>query len=335
MGVGMGGVTQRLRRTATYYRDSMALAEDAAERKILQPYLLGSCALCLLPRFGHAVLSYTVGAIRYAAIPEKRREVRRGQRLAADGRIGRLGLELRTLDAFAWYARLWIEIFAIAGYSNDEIDYRVTVEGLEHLVRAHELAGGKGVVGISGHVGNMDWMGSLLLIRGYPGMGVMTKMSPPILERWMLEIRRRRGLRMETLNRSIMSSIEEALHEGFVVALMSDFDVSGSGIATTLFGEEMKIPAGPAVLCARLGVPLVPMVAYMRRDGGHTLKMWEPILPPARDGAASGDRIRSIAEKVARAVEETIRYAPAQWQFGDELRARRGKPREESSPSEH
>ncbi|MGC8480272.1 MAG: lysophospholipid acyltransferase family protein [Acidimicrobiales bacterium] len=323
---------QRFRRTATYYRDSIALAENAAERKVLQPYLLGSCALCLLPRFGHAVLSYVVGAVRYVALPEKRREVRRGQRLVAGGTLGPIALELRTLDAFAWYTRLWIEIFAIAGYGNDEIDYRVTVEGIEHLDRALELADGKGIVAISGHVGNMDWMGSLLLIRGYPGMGVMTKLSPPILERWMKELRQRRGLRMETLGKGIMVQIEEGLRQGLSVALMSDFDVSGSGIATTLFGEEMKIPAGPAVLCARLGVPLVPMVAYMRRDGGHTLKVWEPILPPARDGAASGDRIRSIAEDVARAVEETIRYAPAQWQFGDELRARRGKSREESSP---
>jgi lauroyl/myristoyl acyltransferase len=311
----------------------MALANDAAERKILQPYLLGSCALCLLPRVGHTVLSYLVGAVRYVALSEKRSEVRRGQRLAAEGRIGRLALELRTFDAFAWYTRLWIEIFAIAGYGNDEIDYGVSIDGIEHLDRALALADGKGIVAISGHVGNMDWMGSLLLIRGYPGMGVMTKLSPPILERWMKELRQRRGLRMETLGKGIMTQIEDALLHGLSVALMSDFDVSGSGVATKLFGEDMKIPAGPAVLCNRLGVPLVPMVAYMRRDGGHTLKIWEPILPPGRDGAASGERIRSTAEQVARAVEETIRFAPAQWQFGDELRARRGKPREESAPT--
>ncbi len=318
-------IISKAKRVYAYYRDSISLAETSVERNILLPYLLGSCVTSLLPRIFHTILSFAVGTLRYIFIPSKRKGVRFGQRLASEHRGSKVRLEYHTFLAFVWHARRWIEAFSIAGCSDEEIEYHCQVEGIEYFYSALAASNGKGIVAISGHVGNLDWMGSLMINRGIPSMSVMTKLSPAILERWMIDMRERRGIKMETLGENIAAKVRVALRDGYSVALMSDYDVTGTGIAVNIFGDNMKIPAGPAVFCARLGVPLVPMAAYMRHDGGHILKFWPPILPPNRESAPAGERIALTAELVARAVEDTIRFAPTQWMFGNELRARRGK----------
>jgi lauroyl/myristoyl acyltransferase len=101
------------------------------------------------------------------------------------------------------------------------------------------------------------------------------------------------------------------LRDKGVVALVADRDVVGDGIVVPFFGEETKVPAGPAVLALRSRVPIIPAAVFLRRRGLIEVVIGPPILVERR-GRLREDVERITIELVAR-YEGLIRSAPEQW----------------------
>jgi KDO2-lipid IV(A) lauroyltransferase len=95
-----------------------------------------------------------------------------------------------------------------------------------------------------------------------------------------------------------------ALRANQIVALVSDRDIAGGGIEVDFFGERTTLPAGPAALASRLGVPLLPTAVYFRGVGHHAV-----VRPPV---ILDGD-VAAITQALAHELENLIRAAPEQW----------------------
>jgi KDO2-lipid IV(A) lauroyltransferase len=101
-----------------------------------------------------------------------------------------------------------------------------------------------------------------------------------------------------------------AIHDGHIIALLSDRDIEGTGVEVEFFGEKTTIPGGPATLALRTGAPLCPSAVYFEGDRRHGVAL--PPLDTKRRGKLRDDVAR-VTQDLALAFEDLIREAPDQW----------------------
>jgi lauroyl/myristoyl acyltransferase len=205
-------------------------------------------------------------------------------------------------EAFASYARYWMESLRLPEMPPEEVDARFSIEGLEHIEAA--IAAGTGAILALPHVGGWEVGGSWFVRQGFPLTVVVEALKPPELFTWFADLRRSQGFTVIPLTKSAGISVVRALRANQIVALVSDRDIAGGGVEVEFFGERTTLPAGPATLASRLGVPLLPTAVYFRGDGHHAV-----VRPPL---STDGD-VATITQALAHELEDLIRAAPEQW----------------------
>lgn len=184
----------------------------------------------------------------------------------------------------------------------------VDIDGREHLERA--LAQGRGVVALSGHLGNWEMLGAALAGRGFP-IHVMAKptfdrRSDRMLNDW----RRANGVRVIRPEGGLRRAVR-VLRGGGVLGVLVDQDAGGASVFVDFFGRPARTRRAPFQLARRLGAPLVPMVVTLGPDGRHRVEIGEPIAPsPPADAEAA---LKADVAAWHAFLERAIRRAPEQW----------------------
>ncbi|MFJ5680386.1 phosphatidylinositol mannoside acyltransferase [Streptomyces sp. NPDC093097] len=173
------------------------------------------------------------------------------QRLAALSRAG-----MRS------YMRYWMESFRLPAWSPERIRAGFDPEDVHHLEEA--LKSDRGVVLALPHMGNYDLAGAWVTTKlGVPFTTVAQRLKPESLyDRFVAY---REGLGMEVLPHtggSAFGTLARRLRAGGLVCLVADRDLSSSGIPVKFFGEEAKMPAGPAMLALQTGAMLLPVTLW-------------------------------------------------------------------------
>ena len=205
-------------------------------------------------------------------------------------------------EAFASYARYWMESLRLPVMRPEEVDATFTIDGLEHIQAARDA--GTGAILALPHVGGWEVGGSWFVRQGYPLTVVVEALKPPELFGWFADLRRSQGFTVIPLSRSAGMSVVRALRANQIVALVSDRDITGGGVEVEFFGERTTLPAGPATLASRFGAPLLPTAVYFDGPGHHAV-----VRPPV---PLDGD-VTSITQTLAHELENLIRAAPEQW----------------------
>jgi lauroyl/myristoyl acyltransferase len=248
----------------------------------------------------------SLGAIQ--ASPNRRIIVERNLRRVYGDDISSVVLRRKVRQTFESYARYYVDSFRLPDMSRREVDDGFTNDGFEHIKRAHD--NGQGCVVAMPHLGGWEWAAFwLALVPRYQVTAVVEPIEPPELFEWFLDLRRSLGMNISPLGPNAGNEVLRAAKEGHVVALVSDRDLTGDGIDVEFFGERTKIPAGPAAVALRAGVPLLTAAIYFRGDGVHGVG--QP-LDTTRQGGFSSD-VRRITADIASSFEELIRVAPEQW----------------------
>ena len=233
------------------------------------------------------------GDRRYAALHQSRA---RGVVLEGAAR------ERAVREAFASYARYWMESLRLPTMDPATVDATFTIEGLEHIEVAREA--GSGAILALPHVGGWEVGGSWFVRQGFPLSVVVEALKPPELFQWFADLRKSQGMTVIPLTRSAGISVVRALRANQIVALVSDRDIGGGGVEVEFFGERTTLPAGPATLASRLGVPLLPTAVYFKGRGHHAV-----VRPPVPlEGT-----VAEITQVLAGELEDLIRAAPEQW----------------------
>jgi Kdo2-lipid IVA lauroyltransferase/acyltransferase len=171
-------------------------------------------------------------------------------------------------------------------------------------------AQGKGVIMVTGHLGNWELGGAYIAARGVPVEAVARQMSNPLFDSYLTRTRERIGISV-VYDGDAVRRTPRALRDNHGVAFVSDQGVLG--LASTyvpFFGRPAKTPRGPAVFALRFGVPMVFGVALRKPDGRYRLS-FERI--PVED---TGARERDVDDLVARytaTLERWVRKAPEQY----------------------
>src|SRR5690606_29238822 len=162
------------------------------------------------------------------------------------------------------------------------------------------------------HLGGWEWAAAWITkVRGWELAAVVEALEPPELFEWFLDFRRSLGMNIIPLGPKAAAEVAAAAAAKQVVCLLSDRDITGTGVPVTFFGEPTTLPAGPAVMALRGGCPILPTAVYFRDDGGvHGVV--RPPLEVKREGRLREDVVR-ITQMLADELEVLIRRAPEQW----------------------
>jgi KDO2-lipid IV(A) lauroyltransferase len=190
----------------------------------------------------------------------------------------------------------------------DEIEGEVTVSGWENLTRALDL--GRGAILFAPHVGNVDIVLQVAVIRGIPTVGPVERTEPERLFRYTRSIRESHGVKLIPSD-GPMLGLFRALRRGEVVGLAADRDTTASGRMIDFFGAPARMPEGTVRVAMLSGAPLLSACASRQPDDSILMEIGPPLeLPQTGDQEAD---LQAGVEMVAATIERHIAKYPDQW----------------------
>lgn len=259
----------------------------------------------------------------------------RGSALKFCGFLGRLAfwiirparrLTIKNLSrAFGWprghprLSRTAREVFVNAGknladlvhmihLNGANIDQLIRVKGRHHLDAA--MAQGRGVVGITGHIGNWELLAAWVAIKGYPLSAVFRRVYDSRLDRILSDLRKSVNVRGISRDGGTKEMIR-VLRRGEMLGVLMDQDTKVRGVFVPFFGRAAHTPAGPVLLAIKTGAVIVPMAIHRQKDETYLITIEQP-LKLTYTGKREGDVLINTAACNA-ALERFVRMDPTQW----------------------
>ena len=218
-----------------------------------------------------------------------------------------LDLDLLVIEAMRSYMRYWCDTFRLPDWSKKRILETVTVTNEHLLIDAIEAK--TGVIVAVPHAGNWDHAGAYFCAKGIRLVTVAERLKPEKLFLKFLAYRQAMGMEVLPLDGRVLNTLQERLNQGALVALVSDRDLSRSGIEVDFFDGIARMPAGPALLALRTKAPLITaFVSYT--DNGVHIEFRKITMPSSGDESS---KVKEIVQLTAQNFENGISENPEDW----------------------
>ena len=201
------------------------------------------------------------------------------------------------------------DVIRFKKHYRDEIKPKMTSEGLEYFDRAYKE--GKGVFGVTGHIGNFELLAVFLAELGYDIAVIGREMYDNRIDKLLVENR-------EAMNLTNISTTDSPrkllgwLKDGKAVGVLIDTDsFRVRGMFIPAFGRLSNTPVGQTIIGLKTGAAFLPMACVRTADNNYKII----IKPPVEyiEGDISEDQVYQVTLKCTRALEEIIHQYPDQW----------------------
>ena len=274
-------------------------------------------------------LGDAAGDILYGILRRPRRRIHHNLNIAFGEGLSEAERNSIARSVLRFFAKNWLELFFYAGDKKQAVRDRITVTGLEYLDRA--LAKGKGVIAVSGHIGNYGLLGTQFTERGYDFTVVIREPKNPGIAKTYEIGRANMGLRTisTTPERRFFTSALKALARNGILCLISDENKRAGGVFVDFFGRPASTPPGPAALALRTGAAIVPVFITRNPDNSQRITIEEEI-PWEKSGDAESD-VLAITARYTAVIEQRIRCDLSQWMWTNfRWRTQSGGPDDEA-----
>jgi KDO2-lipid IV(A) lauroyltransferase len=212
-----------------------------------------------------------------------------------------------TKNALRSYMRYWCDTFRIQNWNRERILNSVTMSNGNLLI--DRIDNGDGVVVALPHSGNWDLAGAYFCTLGIPLVTVAERLKPEALFQKFLQHRTRMGFEVLALDNRSFATLLKRAREKRLIALVADRDLSRSGIDVSFFGAPARMPAGPALLAVKTGIPLIVAHVSYTPHGIHIDFHDVPVPTVGNDE----ERIARTVQECANIFEIGIRSHPEDW----------------------
>jgi KDO2-lipid IV(A) lauroyltransferase len=226
-----------------------------------------------------------------------------------NGDAWRKNLRRRLYEHLGWTAT---EILALQRDPAQALNWVEEIRGANHLEEA--IAGGKGLLFLSGHYGNWEllaaWYAQYMKARGMDGFYIISQnMRDKDLSRLVARYRLNAGIRLLPKN-TPAPEIVRLLKSGGHIAVLADISWLG-GIVLPFMGHPCTHTTGPAVLGTLASAPIVPVALYRRGPFRHAVEFFPPLPVPEEKNRRL--RIEALTREAAAALEKIIAPQPELW----------------------
>jgi lauroyl/myristoyl acyltransferase len=242
------------------------------------------------------------------------RQLRRNlARVVPEASPGELGELVRA--GVRSYSRYWKETFRLPSMDVRSIARRIDETAVGHDLIDEALQKGKGLVIALPHTGNFDASG-IWVAQKYGGFTtVAERLKPESVYERFLAYRQSLGFEVLPLTGGTTSPYRvmvERLRANRIICLVADRDLTRMGIPVKFFGEETRMPAGPARLAASTGATLMVVDNQFVGDG------WGVRFHSPQQVESRAD-VPAATQSLADAYAEDIARHPTDWHMLQKL----------------
>ncbi|MBP2654844.1 MAG: lpxL 2 [Firmicutes bacterium] len=266
-----------------------------------------SFIICLLPYSLVVKFGRSLGYIYYlVAARQRKRGIDQAMR----------GLKISYEDAEKVIRRLFynlgqmlVEVMYTPRLTPQKIKKYISIDGLDNLKQA--VASGKGVVFLTAHIGNWEWLAAGLALAGFPITTIVKQQPNAQYSRFLNEYRERMGVEVFSRGTTEMIKAARALKKGKVLGFLADQDGGKDGVFIDFLGKKASTPVGPAVFSEKFDSIIVPGFIFHRSKGGYRIVIERPFSYERHD-----DPKQALYENTARMtkiVEAAIMEHPEDW----------------------
>jgi KDO2-lipid IV(A) lauroyltransferase len=216
-------------------------------------------------------------------------------------------LEVLLGQAMSSYLRYWCDTFRIQDWSTSQIQSSVTLTRGELLL--DPMREGRGVVIALPHSGNWDHAGAYFCSLGIPLVTVAERLKPEALFQRFLRYRQAMGFEVLSIDSRSFATLIKRAREKRLIALVADRDLSASGVDVNFFGFPARMPAGPALLAIKTGIPLVVAHVSYTQSGIHI----EFTSVDVAETGSESERVAQMSQRMASLFEKGIAAHPQDW----------------------
>lgn len=224
--------------------------------------------------------------------------------------LNRKGIDQLCLGSFEHFVQLLVEIIHTPRLLHqDSWPARAQLHNLSETVQL--LNANRPTILITGHLGNWEVLGYMLAVLGYPLEAIARPIDNPLVNRWLLDIRQRHGMRIIT-KWDATEQMVEVLRGGGSLGFIADQNAGDKGMFVPFFGRLASTYKSIGLLAMRENVPIICGYAHRTgRDYKYDIGVMDLIRPD--DWAEQEDPLYYITARYSRAIEMMICLRPHQY----------------------
>ncbi len=214
-----------------------------------------------------------------------------------------------ALNSYKSFCITLVEILIMPSFSREKIISLVDCPDKEMIIQKYNE--GKGVILLSGHFGNWEYIAASVSAQiNIPFSVVVKSQRNPFVTEWMNKARTNWINKVVPLGISIRQIFKE-LKEKNIVAMVADQRGPADGIRVNFFGRQVSVYPGPAILALKTGAPLIYGITIRQPDYSYhaILKEISAENLPANDE----EKVIELSRRHTAFLEEIIRKHPEQW----------------------
>ncbi|MCI0366522.1 MAG: lysophospholipid acyltransferase family protein [Phycisphaerales bacterium] len=170
---------------------------------------------------------------------------------------------------------------------------------------------GQPAIFVTGHFGNWELLGATLAAIGYPLIALARPLDNPLINKWLLDVRQVRGLRIIT-KWGATPILQDALRNHGRVAFIADQNAGNQGLFVPFFGRLASSYKSIGLLAMRYKVPIIAGCALRMNDRFQYDLSYNDIIWP-QEWASAPDPLFYITARYNRAIEQMVRQSPEQY----------------------
>ena len=193
--------------------------------------------------------------------------------------------------------------------NQNNIETYFEVENKHYIDEA--LAENKGVVLLTAHLGNWEWLGAFLALSNYPITTVIKRQPNDQHTQILNEYREMVGIEVFARGTTELVGAAKALKKGKILAFLADQDAGEGGAWIKFLGKPASTPLGPAAFSKRLKSPILPVFIVRQQSGKHKVIVKEALYYENTGNDLQDEY--AVTVKMTRVIEDIIIANPSQW----------------------
>ena len=200
--------------------------------------------------------------------------------------------------------------------SGIKTDFIVQHEGQEHIKAIRDA--GKGCILVSAHMGNWETAGQMLNLHELKFNMLVYDNEEQQMKQYMNTVLTEKKINFIGIKDNDMSYLVE-LHKTFsnqewLVMHGDRYRAGAQTIEKTFMGKKAKFPAGPFILAAKFGVPVLFAFSFKESNKRYQLYAKPTIqLSRVRNEIDTQNAVNLLSDDYIKTLEEMVKKYPLQW----------------------
>lgn len=266
-----------------------------------------SKVVCLMPHGLLLTLGKGLGILYYLLIKKQRN--RAVSQMMESLKIEQSEAEQLVKESFINMGRNFFEVLYMPALNKENFRKYIEIDHLERMEAA--LAEKRGVVVLTGHVGNWEWLSASFTMNDMPVTAIAKPQPNMDYTNALDDLRATINVEIFSRGTSELLAAAKALKKGKILGFLADQDAGPNGAFIEFLGKTASTPMGAAVFAKKFRSPILPCFILRQPDGHHKVIIKEVM--HYEDTGDSDKDLFDLTYKMTKILEQVILENPTQW----------------------